>query len=144
PEFTWAVVCAVLLVMVAISYPYIPKILHKTYHSKWGRIAFGDDEVRDWDFRKLPVTRALFPSTLKFMSYSGQLALLLSAGSGLGFTDLYWRSAAVYSLSSVIPTLSIFDPLVKTGIGDWIIVPAGIELSWLAVCTSLVWMVNIG
>lgn len=143
-ESMYAWICGGAIVGLIISYPFVPHILDRLYHSSLGRLVFDDKEVRDWNFKDIYFIRALLPAAIKFASYTAQLAILLHLGSNLSFIELFWRSNAIYSLSSVIPTLSLFDPMVKIGIGEIVTHSTGLSLAWLAVCTTIVWSANLG
>lgn len=142
PELAWA--CLAILVLLAISYAFLPRILDALYHGKIGRFLFDDKEVTDWNFKNNYFWRALSVACLKFSSYTLQLAILLHLGSELSLFDGFWRSSAIYSLSSFIPTLSLFDPMVKAGIGELVIPQEMVSIAWIAVSTFLVWLTNLG
>lgn len=122
---------------------FIPKFLDLIYHSALGRWIFGPEEVRNWHFSKREFLTSLFPALIKFLSYSSQLAILIYLGTQLPIAEALSRSISVYSLSSFIPTLSIFDPLVRTAIGDWVFQSTDTGLKWITFSILIVWSVNV-
>ncbi|KAB2805329.1 hypothetical protein [Phaeocystidibacter luteus] len=141
---TLVAICSVALAGLVLSYAFIPKLLNKTYHSKIGRWAFDEKEDREWQFKSSNFWKSTLPAMVKFASYTGQLALLIALGSSMGIEEAFWRSSAIYSLASFIPSLSLFDPMVKTGIGELVMTPQGVSLAWLAISTTIVWVTNLG
>lgn len=142
PDLAWA--CLSLLVILAVSYAFLPSILDKVYHGKIGRLIFEGKEQTDWNFKNNYFWRALWVACVKFSSYTLQLAILLHLGSELNLLEGFWRSSAIYSLSSFIPTLSLFDPMVKAGIGEFVIPQEMASIAWIAVSTFIVWVSNMG
>lgn len=142
PELRW--VCLFMVAGLAIGYRFVPHLLTRLYHSRLGRYFFDSKENKSWQFKDRSFYITFLPALIKFTSYTLQLAILLNLRPGFELQDLFWRSSAVYSLSSFIPTLSLFDPMVKTSIGDVVMAPIDMPLGWLAFCTSIVWLVNLG
>ncbi|NVK28385.1 MAG: flippase-like domain-containing protein [Flavobacteriia bacterium] len=137
-------ICALAIGVLILIYAFIPNLLNWVYHSRIGRWALEEKEDRDWHFKAYNFWKSLLPAAIKFSSYTGQLALLIALGSSMGMEEAFWRSSAIYSLASFIPSLSLFDPMVKTGIGEIVMSPEGVSLAWLAICTTLVWITNMG
>lgn len=136
--------CGFILIALIISYRFLPSMLDRLYHSRLGTWAFDKEDIANWNFKDDQFYHAIPPAFVKFLSYTGQLSLLVYMGSNLGFLETMMRSGAIYSLASFIPTLSLFDPVVKASIGEIVMVPAGVSLEWLAVSTALVWLINLG
>lgn len=130
--------------LLVIGFSFLPKFIDFLYHSKLGRWFFGSEEQRDWHFKNRHFWKALFPAMIKFASYSGQLALIIHLGSSTSLMDSFMGSVLTYSIASIIPTLSLFDPLVKTSIGDLVFQNQGLSIEWLAFGTTFVWLINLG
>lgn len=126
------------------SYRFLPSILDRVYHGRIGRIIFDASEDKNWNFKNNYFIKSITPAIIKFTSYTGQLALLLALGSNLNLIETFWRSSAIYSIASFIPTLSLIDPMVKAGLGEFILSDVSINLEWIALSTALVWLTNLG
>ncbi len=137
-------ICAFALLLLILSFRYLPTVLDRIYHSKLSAWAFDQEAIANWNFKDEQFYHAIPPAFIKFISYTGQLSLLIFMGSDLSFGEAFMRSGAIYSLASFIPTLSLFDPVVKASIGEIVMIPAGVSLEWLALSTVLVWTVNLG
>ncbi|MCX8147809.1 hypothetical protein [Thermaurantimonas aggregans] len=84
-------------------------------------------------------------SAVKFIIYTSQLSiLLLSIGSSDAHFFIVWLYVAFYySLASYMPTILVFDPIVKGAVG--ILLLKQLHLSDWAIFTSvtLVWTANV-
>lgn len=142
PIAAWT--CLIGLLIASIGFYYFPAIMNVVSSRPWLLRLLRLSPDSNWNFKKLKIRRSILPALIKFASYSGQLALILTYWSGANGWSTWWRSTAVYSLGSYIPTLSVFDPVVKTSLGDVLFTPIGIPIETIALGTGMVWIMNMG
>lgn len=140
----WSVLLLVALLLLCIVYWFMPQLLEWVYHHKWGRWIFGDKEVRNWHFKRSEFLKATIPASVRFLSYSAELAILVALGTKLNFFNALARSISTYSISTFIPSLSVFDPVVKTSVGDMIFTGENVGIEWVGFCITTVWFANVG
>lgn len=140
----WSNLLLLGLVVTCSVYWFMPQILEWIYHHKIGRWVFGDKEARDWHFERKEFLHATIPASIRFVSYSAELAILITLGSNLNFFSSLARSISTYSISTFIPSLSFFDPVVKASVGDMVFSGQNVGIEWVGFCIAAVWFMNVG
>lgn len=92
---------------------------------------------------KNSITLAIIYSFIRYLIFSFQLYVLLGIfGVNISYFDAMILISSMYILSSVIPTLLIFDIVIKSSVAVFVFTLAGIdELTILCVMTVM-WLLN--
>ena len=88
----------------------------------------------------------LFLGSVKFLTYTLQLALMLYFFASNNFTLEYLLllSGIYYSVASYIPSIQVVDPLIKASAGILILQSVVPFAPAIALSITLVWLVNVG
>jgi hypothetical protein len=138
-DFTAILLSAGLLVAGAMS---IKKIVKTIANSKLASRFLGDRERLD--FSGLRLKFSVVPATLLFGTFSLQTALLIHwIDPQTPFLQVLLWVIITYSLTSFLPPMSFFDPLVKSAFGTLLYVQiAGADV--LLFAFTVTWVVNRG
>lgn len=92
---------------------------------------------------KNSITLAIIYSCIRYLIFSFQLYVLLGIfGVSISYFDAMILISSMYILSSIIPTLLIFDMVIKSSVAVFVFTLAGIdELTILCVMTVM-WLLN--
>jgi hypothetical protein len=138
-RFTAIILAVALLLAGAMTIQHLVKIIA---HSKLARRFLGDRDRLDFGAMRLKVTT--IPATLLFSTFCLQTALLIHwIDPQTPFLEVLAWVIVTYSLTSFLPPMSIFDPLVKSAFGTLLYVQvAGADVLLFAFTST--WVVNRG
>lgn len=138
-RFTAILLAAVLLIFGALSIKRIIQVIAKT---RLANRLIGDRERLD--FSNLRLKYSVVPAAVLFGTFSMQTALLIYwIEPQAPFLQIISWVVITYSLTSFLPPMSFFDPLVKSAFGTLLYVQvAGPDV--LLFAFTITWVVNRG
>jgi len=97
-------------------------------------------------FRQIPkliYSKGLLFSMARYFIFSFQFYLLLySFNVGLGYLDSMMIISSMYFLASIIPSIFIFDVVIKGGVATYLFAIAGVSTISTLSIISLMWLLN--
>jgi hypothetical protein len=106
-----------------------------------GRLLAGKDRL---DFSALRLQVTVVPAIFLFLTFSAQTSLLAYwLGDGVAFLEVLYWVVITYSLTSFLPPMSFFDPLVKSAFGALLYTQV-IQPDVLLFAFTITWVINRG